>query len=251
MNLSALIVDDETNGRASLVGKLHLFCPEVSPVYEASTVEEAWQSILTHRPAILFLDIHLSGELGFDLLERCLAHEVEFTGEVIFVTAHNEFAIQAIRYSALDYLLKPIDPEELVQAVRKAEKRQGVQPGLPVLLEHLQGGNASAKKIVVPCHDGMHILRVADIIRCESTSNYTQFYLKAGKKLLASKTLKEYDSLLSPFGFERIHKSHLVNMDYVKRYVPSDGGYVILEDDSNIPVSNRKKEVLIARLRSL
>jgi two-component system LytT family response regulator len=249
--LTALLVDDEAQGRAALRGKLELFCPEVSPIHEASTVEEALTAVLAHRPQLLFLDIHLGDRLGFELLELLAAEENPWSGEVIFVTAHDEFAVRAIRFSALDYLLKPIDPEELVSAIRRAEERKGFAPGLPVLMDHLRGHSDAGKKIVVPCQDGMHILRVSEIVRCESTSNYTQFFMKSGKKLLASKTLKEYDLLLSDYGFERIHKSHLVNMEFVKRYVPSDGGYVILEDDSTIPVANRKKDVLVARLRAL
>ena len=235
--LTALLVDDEAQGRAALRGKLELFCPEVSPIHEASTVEEALTAVLAHRPQLLFLDIHLGDRLGFELLELLAAEENPWNGEVIFVTAHDEFAVRAIRFSALDYLLKPIDPEELVSAIRRAEERKGFAPGLPVLMDHLRGHSDAGKKIVVPC--------------CESTSNYTQFFMKSGKKLLASKTLKEYDLLLSDYGFERIHKSHLVNMEFVKRYVPSDGGYVILEDDSTVPVANRKKDVLVARLRAL
>jgi two-component system LytT family response regulator len=249
--LSALLVDDEAQGRSALRGKLELFCPEVKPIWEASSVDEAYPLLVGQRPNLLFLDIHLGDKLGFELLERLAADEAHWNGEVIFVTAHDEFAVRAIRFSALDYLLKPIDPEELVSAVRRAEQRRGFAPGLPVLMDHVRGNSEAGKKIVVPCQDGMHILRVAEIVRCESTSNYTQFFMKSGKKLLASKTLKEYDLLLADYGFERIHKSHLVNMEFVKRYVPSDGGYVILEDDSTIPVANRKKDVLVARLRSL
>ncbi|MDC3353892.1 LytTR family DNA-binding domain-containing protein [Schleiferiaceae bacterium] len=248
MALTALILDDEAQSRKALQGKLALFCPEVQPVFEASTVDEAWTMLLGNKPQILFLDIHLSGELGFDLLERLSVDEPEWNGAVVFVTAHDAYALRAIKFSALDYLLKPIDPEELVKAVRKVEQGNSSAPSLGVLVDHLKDRD---RKLVIASSEGMHIVRIQDIMRCESTSNYTQFFLRGGKKLLASRTLKEYESLLTPHHFERIHKSHLVNMDCVKRYVTADGGYVILEDDSHVPVANRKKEVLVARLKAL
>ncbi|HAB35519.1 MAG TPA: DNA-binding response regulator [Cryomorphaceae bacterium] len=248
MSISALILDDEAQSRKALLGKLKLFCPEVQPVLEASSVDEAWESLLGHKPQLLFLDIHLSGELGFDLLERLSSDEPEWNGSVVFVTAHDAYALKAIKFSAMDYLLKPVDPEELVKAVRKVELNTGSAQRLGVLVDHLQERD---RKLVIASSEGMHIVRIQDIMRCESTSNYTQFFLRGGKKLLASRTLKEYEALLTPHHFERIHKSHLVNMDCVKRYVTSDGGYVILEDDSQVPVANRKKETLVARLRAL
>ena len=248
MALTALILDDEAQSRKALMGKLKLFCPEVQTVLEASTVDEAWDLLLGHKPQLLFLDIHLSGELGFDLLERLSSDEPEWSGAVIFVTAHDAYALRAIKFSALDYLLKPVDPEELVKAVRKAEEGLSSIPRLGVLVDHLKDRD---RKLVIASSEGMHIVRIQDIMRCESTSNYTQFFLRGGKKLLASRTLKEYEALLTPHHFERIHKSHLVNMDCVKRYVTADGGYVILEDDSHVPVANRKKETLVARLRAL
>ena len=132
----------------------------------------------------------------------------------------------------MDYLLKPIDAEELVKAIRKIEEKKEIHPSfkLNVLLENFRQASDSPKKIVIPSSDGMHILRVSEIMRCESSSNYTQFFLNTGKILLASKTLKEFDNMLSDYNFERIHKSHLVNMNYVKRYVQSDGGYLIMDD---------------------
>jgi two-component system LytT family response regulator len=248
MAITALILDDEAQSRKALQGKLALFCPEVQPILEASTVDEAWELLLGHKPHLLFLDIHLSGELGFDLLERLSSDEHEWSGAVIFVTAHDAYALRAIKFSALDYLLKPVDPEELVKAVRKAEEGLSSAPSLGVLVDHLKDRD---RKLVIASSEGMHIVRIQDIMRCESTSNYTQFFLRGGKKLLASRTLKEYESLLTPHHFERIHKSHLVNMDCVKRYVTAEGGYVILEDDSHVPVANRKKETLVARLKAL
>lgn len=252
--LKALIIDDEENSRAALKGKLELFCPDIRPISEAGDIDSGINGIVAGKPDVLFLDVKLAGETGFELLERVRQEEINWNGDVIFTTAHDEFALKAIKFSALDYLLKPIDPEELVKAVRKVQQKNLVEPsspGISVLLENFRSATESPKKIVIPSSDGMHIIKVSDILRCESSSNYTQFVLRAGKNLLASKTLKEFDNMLADHNFERIHKSHLVNMNYVKRYVQSDGGYVIMEDDSRIPVANRKKEHLMALLKSL
>lgn len=251
--ISALIIDDEENSREALKGKLKLFCPEISSIYEAADVSSSMDSIRTHQPDVIFLDVKLAGESGFEILEKMEKEGEHINGEIIFTTAHDEYALQAIKFSALDYLLKPIDAEELVRSIRKVEEKHssGERGDLNVLLENFRGGNQMPKKIVIPSSDGMHILKISDIIRCESSSNYTQFFLTTGKMLLASKTLKEFDNMLNGFNFERIHKSHLVNMNYVKKYVQADGGYVVMEDDSRVPVANRKKEQLLNLLRSL
>src|SRR5690606_144031 len=152
------------------------------------------------------------------------------------------------------YLLKPIDPEELVKSIRKMEEQKGLPKNasnLNVLVENIRQASDSPKKIVVPTSDGMHVIKLIDIVRLESSSNYTTFYLKNEKSLLASKTLKEFDAMLSGYNFNRIHKSHLVNMNCLKRYVQTDGGYLILEDGSKIPVANRKKEQLLSMLKNL
>lgn len=250
--LKALIIDDEANSRDALKGKLDLFCPEIEVIGEAENVDQALEAAENLKPEILFLDINLSGEDGFQLLERLSAMTARMP-EIIFITAHDEYAIKAIKFSAADYLLKPIDPEELVKAVRKIEAKKDVDPSpkLNTLIENIRQASDSPKKIVIPSSDGLHVIKVSDIYRCESSSNYTQFFLTNGKKMLASKTLKEFDGMLTDYNFERIHKSHLVNMNYVKMYVQSDGGYVMMEDGSRIPVANRKKEHLVTLLRSL
>ena len=250
--LRAVIIDDEQNSRDALKGKLDLFCPEIEVCGEAENIENAFETCENTHPDILFLDINLSGENGFDLLQK-LSGSAHRMPEVIFITAHDEYAIKAIKFSAADYLLKPIDPEELVKAVRKVEAKKDIDPApkLNTLMENIRQASDSPKKIVIPSSDGLHVIKISDIYRCESSSNYTQFFLTNGKMMLASKTLKEFDGMLTDYNFERIHKSHLINMNYVKRYVQSDGGYVIMEDGSRIPVANRKKEHLVTLLRSL
>ncbi len=251
--IKVVIVDDEENSRDSLKGKLDLFCPEVEIAAEASNVKDGIEAITAHEPDAVFLDIQLAGESGFDILEKIRDND-DLHPEIIFITAHNEFAIKAIKFSALDYLLKPIDPEELVKSVRKVEEEKGLPKkasSLNVLVENIRQASDSPKKIVVPTSDGMHVIKLSDIIRLESSSNYTTFILNNEKSLLASKTLKEFDNMLSHYNFHRVHKSHLVNMNYLKRYVQTDGGYLILEDGSKIPVANRKKEQLLHTLKNL
>jgi len=248
----AIIVDDEANSREALKGKIKLFCPELNLIGEAEDVESAIKICDLQRPDILFLDINLAGASGFEILEQLIQGETKMP-EVIFTTAHDEYAIKAIKFSAVDYLLKPIDPEELVKAVRKVEAKTDYDPSfkLNALMENIRQASDSPKKIVIPSSDGLHLVRVSEISRCESSSNYTQFHITTGRTMLASKTLKEFDNILSDFNFERVHKSHLVNMNFVKKYVQSDGGYLVMEDGSKIPVANRKKEHLLHMLRSL
>lgn len=251
--IQVLIVDDEENSRETLRGKIGLFCPEVEIVGEAAAVAEAIEKIKSVQPDALFLDIKLAGESGFDILDA-ISKDDTLNPEIVFITAHDEFAVRAIKFSALDYLLKPIDPEELVKAIRKIEARKGLPKNatnLNVLVENIRQASDSPKKIVIPTSDGMHVIKISDIIRLESSSNYTTFYLNNEKSLLASKTLKEFDNMLANYNFNRIHKSHLVNMNYLKRYVQTDGGYLILEDGSRIPVANRKKEQLLTILKNL
>lgn len=249
----ALIIDDEANGRTSLRGKLEYYCPEIDAIDEAENVAEALALIQSKQPDVLFLDIKLGGESGFELLEQLDPRSVAAT-EIIFTTAHDEFALKAIKFSALDYLLKPIAIEELEVAVKKLKEKRNTAPGieknLKVLLENFKQTTETNKKIAVSSSDGITILRIADIVRLESSSNYTQFFLKDGSKLLASKTLKEFDMVLTDnSNFERIHKSHLVNMDYVRKYLQADGGYIVLDDGMKLPVANRKKEELLKKIK--
>lgn len=245
--INAILIDDEAPARESLRKKLELFCPEVSVNAEASSVKEALTHMERMWPQLIFLDIHLGNASGFDLLEQLPSKaENKPLPEVIFITAHDEYAIRAIKFSALDYLLKPIDVEDLVKAIRKFEEKHDVDVrGYDVLLENLRHINTRPKRIMIPAGDGMQILKVEDIVRCESSSNYTNFFLNNGTKLMASKTLKEFDQMLTPYDFERVHKSHLVNMKYAIKYITSDGGYLVLEDGATIPVANRKKDHLM------
>jgi len=242
--MKALLLDDEQPVLEALQGKLNLFCPEVQVVALCQKVDDALAQLRSEDIDIVFLDVNLSGESGFDLIEKWDGEELP---SLIFTTAHDEFAVQAIKHAALDYLLKPIDDEELVKAVRKAGEKVGVDRQSVVK----EASKGAPKKLVIPTTEGMHILNVEDIVRCESSSNYTQFFLSDKTSVLASKTMKEYETLLRPAGFERVHKSHLVNLEMIAKYVSADGGYLLLIEGSTVPVSNRKKEVLVQHLKSL
>src|SRR6056300_1614143 len=242
--MRALLLDDERPVLEALQGKLNLFCPEVEVVALCQTVKETLEALDEEDVDVIFLDVNLNGESGFDLIDQWTGGDLP---GLIFTTAHDEFAIQAIKHAALDYLLKPIDAEDLVKAVRKAGTR--ISPEQAAVAEIASKG--APKKLVIPTTEGMHILNVSEIVRCESSSNYTQFFLKNKTSVLASKTMKEYETLLRPAGFERVHKSHLVNLEMISRYVSADGGYLLLTEGSTVPVSNRKKEILVQHLKRL
>ena len=242
--MNVLLLDDEQPVLESLKGKLNLFCPEVTIIGMCRSVKEALAVLNEEEVDVVFLDVNLNGESGFDLIDQWNGDELP---SLIFTTAHDEFAVQAIKYAALDYLLKPIDAEDLVLAVRKAGERVSTDRQEVVT----QAAKGAPKKLVIPTTEGMYILNVNEIVRCESSSNYTQFFLKNKTSVLASKTMKDYETLLRPAGFERVHKSHLVNLEMISRYVSADGGYLLLTEGSTVPVSNRKKEILVQHLKSL
>lgn len=257
--IKAIIIDDEPKSRISIKGMLDLYCPNVEVIAEAECVETGIEAIRAHHPQVVFLDIKLAGKTGFDILEKLEKDkdkELLKPFKVIFISAYDSFGIKAIKFSALDYLLKPIDPKELVKAIRKVESKthfeENTNQTLSVLLENFEHSpEVNNKRIVIPTSTGMHVYKIKDIVRCQSDSSYTKFFFDTGKTLLTSKTLKEFDELLSDYRFERVHKSHLINMAYVERYVLSDGGYLIMHDGAKLPVANRKKQYVLNLLKEL
>ncbi|PZQ84799.1 MAG: DNA-binding response regulator, partial [Flavobacterium johnsoniae] len=176
------------------------------------------------------------------------------SSHIVFITAHEEYAIKAFRFSALDFLLKPVDPEELEKVIEKIKstlEKNDNYAHIDLLLENIRKKVDNFKRIALSTSDGIHLLEVSDIIRCESEDNYTKFYIKNGKPILISKTLKEYEELLAEHGFERIHQSHLINLSCLKSYIKKDGGYVIMADNSKLPISQRKKERLHELLKMI
>lgn len=244
--IKAVIIDDIERSRASLADDLKRHCPEIIVVGEGYSVTTGIEVIKKYQPDVVFLDIQLDDGNGFNILEQ-----VGSTGfKVIFTTGSDEYGIRAVKFSALDYLLKPIDPDELVAAVNKLKHAKKEDPvdirdNLSVLIENLKNINNSSKRIALNSADRVHVVNVTDIIRCESQRNYTLFYLKGNKQILVTKTLKEFEEMLEDSGFVRVHHSHLINISYLREFVKSDGGYAVMNDNSQVPVAVRKKEHLM------
>jgi two-component system LytT family response regulator len=237
--LVSIIVDDEQKSQENLQGIIQEFVEEISVVACCKNVAEAIEAVKVHKPDIVFLDIQMKGETGFDLLSKI--DKIDF--EIIFVTAYSEYAIKAIKFSAIDYLLKPIDIEELKMAIGKvAQRRTGkILKRLGILQDHLSNAGHDNSKIALPTSDGLFFIRIQEIIYCQASSSYTIFFTTDGKQHVVCRTLKEYEELLVDHNFFRIHHSYLVNLNMIKKYVKGDGGYVILNNDVSLDVSKRKK----------
>lgn len=243
-----LIVDDETRTRELIAKMIDSFGMDVETIPEGSNVQSAIDAIHKHHPDIVFLDIQMPDGTGFDVIRSI--EDKNF--EVIFITAHEEFAIKAIKFSALDYLLKPVDTLELKGALERAlesisQKLENTQ------FEALQKNmNPNEKRrLVLKTQESVHVVELDDIIRCEADRNYTSFYLKGNKKILVSKTLKEYETLLASHNFLRIQQSHLININYVDRYDKKNGGAVVMKDGSEVPLSPAKRDIFFNRLENL
>lgn len=233
---TAIIIDDAENARVALKTDLMDYCPEIEVIGEASGVVEGVKLLKQVQADIVFLDIQMGDGSGFDLLE--ILPEINFS--LIFTTSSNEHAIKAFRFSAIDYLLKPVDPEELMEAVKKAEKTD--QQHIDVLKGNL---GPSPQKLALNSQDRIRVVNLNEVLRCESNGSYTLFFMSDGEQLLVTKTLKEYDQLLENQGFLRAHQSHLVNIDFIKEFNKSDGGFLVLKDKTEIPVSSRKKSLVM------
>jgi two-component system LytT family response regulator len=250
--IKAILIDDDSNLRSGMKGLLALFAPQIEIIGEADTVATGVAIIEKVKPQLIFLDIQLTDGTGFDILEKITETHGKIESHVVFITAHEEFAIKAFRFSALDYLLKPVDPEELKKVIEKINKtilKNNEFSNVELLLENIKKQTNSFKRIALSNSDGIHLFEISDIIRCESEDNYTKFFIKNSKTILISKTLKEYEELLTGHGFERIHQSHLINLAYLKSYIKKDGGYVMMSDNSHLPISQRKKERLLNNLK--
>jgi two-component system LytT family response regulator len=248
--IRTIVIDDEDKARETIVNMLSMYCKDVEVVAEAHDVQSGYDTIRKHAPELVLLDIKMPDGTGFDLLRKFL----NFDFQVIFITAYEEFAIRAFKFSALDYLLKPIDPDELVGAVQKAQaklKSDNLTVKIQTLFENIDHLSNREKKIVLKTSSNVHVVNLYEIIRCQSDKNYTHFYTTDGEKIVVSKTLKEYDELLRTYGFFRVHQSHLINLTFVKRFEKSDGGYLVMKDNSKVPVSFRKKDDLMKLFKSL
>lgn len=245
--IKTIIIEDEQKSLDMLAGIIQKHCPELSVIGLARNVKEGVELIETLQPELVFLDISMPDGSGFDLLEKVSGHKFE----IIFATASDQHAIKAIKYSACDYLLKPIDVEELIIAVQKVLKRKNAVPNmenLQFLIQHLKRSDESFQKITLPTGNAYEIISIKDIIRCEADGSYTTFYLSDKRKLLISAGLKHYEELLPESDFIRVHHHHLININQVVRLLKEDGGYAIMSDGSKIEISRRKKESFMERL---
>ncbi|SCX79421.1 LytR/AlgR family response regulator transcription factor [Flavobacterium caeni] len=252
--ITALLIDDDKHLRKGMKSLLERYALEMAIIGEAESVKTGIVAFEKYKPQVVFLDIHLSDGTGFDMLEEISNRHGKINAHVVFITAHEQYALKAFRFSALDFLLKPVDPEELQKCIGKIKvtlEKQHSFEHIDLLLENIRKKVDHFKRIALSTSDGIHLFEIADIIRCEARDNYTQFFIKNHKPLLISKTLKEYEELLGEHGFERIHQSHLINLAYLKSYIKNDGGYVIMADNTNLPISQRKKERLQDLIRSL
>jgi two-component system LytT family response regulator len=248
--MRAILVDDERSNLETLKVLLEKFCPEIKIVGMASHVNEAVQLLNLHQPDLLFLDIQLGGQTGFDLLNLLINKNFE----VIFVTAYDQYGIQAVKFAALDYLLKPVNPDELIHAVEKAKKslkQKGQTEQLNFLLQQINKTEAAIPKIALPQHNEIRFVTLNEILRCEAANTYTNFFLSNGDKILISKPLKEYSDLLKPHGFLRTHQSHLVNPSFVKSWLKEDGGTLLMKNNDKIPVSRPNREIVKDLLNKL
>jgi len=248
--LNAIIVEDERRSRETLSGLLKLYCKNVNIIAEADGMQSGIEAIENNKPDVVFLDIQMPDGSGFRLLESL--KDIDF--DIIFTTAFDQFAIKAIKFSAIDYLLKPIFPDDLVAAVKKAEDRQdarNTRKNVEVLLENIKKPETEAPRIVLSTSERINVVKVQDILRCESDNYYTLFFFTNGNKLLVSKTLKENEELLGEYNFIRPHKSHLINVNYIKSFNKHEGGYILMTDGSQVPVSRRKKEKIIEIINNL
>ena len=245
MTLKAVVVEDETNSRETLINYIHKYCDGVEVVGEGADVKEGLAAIEKHSPDLVFLDVEMPFGNAFDLLEQIESPEFE----TIFVTAYSHYAIKALNYSASYYILKPIDIDELVAAVDKvkeSKKNNDFALHTKVLVDNIKTVSNQQKKVVLPVMDGFEVVQVKDIIRCQGNDNFTDFHLADGSKKMICRTLKFYEEVLTDFGFLRVHRSHLVNTEYITGYKKGKGGQLTMTDGSVVDVSPTKKKDLLS-----
>lgn len=248
--MKVIIIDDEARARKSIADLLKHSPHKVNLVAEAESVATGIDAISTHNPDIVLLDISMPDGTGFDLLKKL--DNIDF--KIIFITAYEEFAVKAFEFSAIDYILKPVDPKKLFDAIEKAHhlvKQENLSLKLNALFANLENSSSDNKKLVLKTAENIYIINTKDIIRCESDAGYTEFYLIDGKKILVSKNLKDYEDMLDGFGFYRIHQSHLINLQYIDHYSKTEGGAVVMKDNSELPLARRKKESFLKLLEMI
>ncbi|MEM9821861.1 MAG: LytTR family DNA-binding domain-containing protein [Bacteroidota bacterium] len=249
--IKAVIVEDEINGLNNLKNMLGQYCRNVSVVAAAENLSQGLRMLTDSnlKPDVAFLDINLPDGLVFQLLNQ-IQGQINF--DIIFVTAHEQYAIQACQYSAIGYITKPIDPDDLQDAVKRITpgKSNAINQRLDYFVQSYNNPNAF-EKMSISALDGIYFINIRDIIRCEAEDNYTHIHLKNGDKITASKTIKTYEDLLAGVNFYRVHKSHLINLNYMRKFVKGDGGYLVMDDNKKIEVSRRRRPAFMERMRQL
>jgi len=250
MTTKALLIEDEPEGLENLKNLLRMYCPDVEVVATGGSNADLLQLVNEERESqydVAFLDISLPDGLVFQGLQQL--DEVPF--DIIFVTAYDKYALKAFEFAAIDYVTKPIEREELMRAVsRIRRKNSDTKARLEVLQQNYNPGNANAfEKIGISALDGVHFVRLSEIVRLEAEDNYTHFMLNSGDKITASRTIKAYEDTLAQLNFVRVHKKHIVNMNFMKTYIKGEGGYLILDNGDSIEVSRRKKAALMDSVR--
>ena len=245
--IRAIIIDDEHYGRQALKVAIEQHCPDIEIVAICDRPEDGLEQIKSLHPDLIFLDIQMPGMSGFDLLQQIQT----ITFEVIFVTSYDQYAIRAIKFSALDYLLKPVDADDLIIAVDKAKKRKSQQledHQVQSLLHHLGYKSEKIEKVAVPTADGITFFHTDDIIYCQADGNYTRLHLINNREELVTKILKDFELLLRNSGFCRVHNSFLINLKHIQKYVRGEGGTVVLSESHQVDISRRRKEEFLRML---
>ena len=248
--MKIIIIDDESRTRKSIANLLKFSNQNIELIAEAENVKTGLEAISLHSPDIVLLDINMPDGTGFDLLQKI--DNPDF--KIIFITAYEEFAVKAFEFSAIDYLLKPVDPQKLFNAIEKAYnlvEQENISLKLNAMFANLENSSDENKKLVLKTAENIYIVNTKDIIRCQSDGGYTEFYLIDGKRILVSRNLKDYEEMLDGYGFYRIHQSHMINIQYVDHYSKVEGGAVVMKDLSELPVARRKKESFLKLLEMM
>ncbi len=247
--MKALIIDNEEPLRTGLMGLIEAFCPEITQIVTADGVKSGVAAIHGHNPDLLFLDVEMDDGTGFDVLAQIGNPRFQ----LVFVTAHDQYALRAFQFSAIDYLLKPVQPDLLQASVQRAVgriKNNDLLAQFQVLMQQMNPKKDIERKIVLKDQNATYFVKVSDILFCRAEGTYTQFFTRQHDPILVSHNLKEYENLLEPMGFIRVHHSFLVNPSHIKMFDRKDGGALVLEGDHNIPVSQRKKDAVLKVLES-
>ncbi len=249
MRIKTIIVEDEINARKALINMLSFYCKEVEVIGEAESVKGAIELITNKPPDLVLLDVRLPDGNGFDIMEKLKNKDFK----LVFITAYNEYALRAIKLSALDYLLKPVKPDELRKAIAKVreiyENEELIKLQIETCVDNVKASGQN-KKIILNTIDRIFVVEIENLVRCEASENYTNVFIKGKDKIMVARTLKDFEEMLTIYGFFRIHQSHLINLNYVDIYDKKGGGMLLLKNGERVPVSTRRKEGFLKALRA-